>query len=138
MSLVAVVALDSLSDGLIAVFPMPEKSPQANWHTTQPALPAIHPYTSFIMPSEKAMAKAAKIIKAPVNEKSAAKVADSGEETSSEGTSSSGSDDDATSSSGSDSASGSESSSEDEELPVKVAKTTYVSMRPYPFRRNGN
>lgn len=84
------------------------------------------------------MAKAAKIMKTPVNEKSAAKVAGSDDATSSEGTSSSGSDDDATSSSGSDSGSGSESSSEDEELPVEVAKPTYASMRPYPLRCNGS
>lgn len=90
------------------------------------------------MPSEKAMAKAAKIIKAPVNEMSTKKVADSDDETSSSGTSSSGSDDDdATSSSGSGSGSGSgsDSDSEEEDLPQHVTAPTYVSLLPYPSRR---
>lgn len=107
---------------------------------TQHSLPfqSIYPLHIFTMPSEKAMAKSAKITKASVNEKRAKKVSDSDEETSSDGTSSSGSDDDATSSSGSDSGSESESDSEDEDLPTEIAKPTYVSARPCTFRRNSS
>lgn len=140
-SSILAVAVKSLSV-LIVIWRDQKKSSPSTQLAHPPRLfqTTLYPIPILIMPSEKAMAKAAKIIKAPVNEKSTKKVADSDDETSSSGSSSSGSgsdDDDATSSSGSGSGSGSgsDSDSEEEDLPQHVTAPTYVSLLPYPPRR---